>query len=126
MIFSEAPILSATMPEGRAIQAHIIAAFMVANAVTLCYLILQFFFKISYALPWNLVLLLIWPNLSVTNMALCLQQRPRRPSHHFGRWYREFCRTLGILGHNGLCRQAQRIVRPSLSSVDTTGHYWTP
>lgn len=49
MIFSEAPILAAVMPEGRAIQAHIIAAFMVANAVTLCYLILQFFFKISYA-----------------------------------------------------------------------------
>lgn len=48
MIFSEAPLLAAEMPEGRAMQAHIIAAFMVANAITLLYLLLQFFFRISY------------------------------------------------------------------------------
>lgn len=51
MIYAEAPLFALYAPEKKAIQAHIIASFMVANLVTLCYLVLQFFKHISYDRP---------------------------------------------------------------------------
>ena len=48
MLFSEAPLLATYLPEQKALQAHIIAAFMVANVITLLYLLLQTFRPIPY------------------------------------------------------------------------------
>lgn len=48
MIFSEAPLMATFLPEGKALQAHIVAAFMIANAITLLYLLLQSFRPVPY------------------------------------------------------------------------------
>lgn len=48
MIFSEAPLLATFLPEGKALQAHIVAAFMIANVITLLYLLLQSFRPVPY------------------------------------------------------------------------------
>jgi hypothetical protein len=51
MIFSEAPLMASYLPEGKALQAHIIAAFMVANAITFLYLLLQILKRTRYIIP---------------------------------------------------------------------------
>lgn len=50
MLFSEAPLMASILPEGIAIQAHIVAGFMIANVISLLYLVLQLVKSIPYAL----------------------------------------------------------------------------